>query len=453
MATMSTPTDALAAFVAGLTYDGIPAAVRERVKDLLLDAIASGLAGTSSDEVPQIERLAEALAGGVGASTVIAGQPRSAAGAALVNGYLITAATVCDVHRPTLCHVTPEVVPPALAVAEHLGASGTDLITAIAAGLEVTTRVGLGTDYPVFRAHGWHSPGVIGPFGGAASAGKLLGLDVARQRNAFGLAGSQAAGTFAQWGTPTIKFHQSRGALSGLIAAWLAETGFSAAADILTAPDGGIYNTYGDGGRPEAATTGLGVDWELMNISMRRWPVASSIQSMVTALFALLERNPLEPAEIAGLRIHLSQTVYDMHGELGWDTRFRALLSTRYVASVIVHDRRCWLEQFTPRRIEDPDVGEFARNIVAVEVAPELPTNGARVELEARDGKQFVDQRAYPRGDAADPLTRAEIGEKLREAAHGVLSAPAAERLIDSIGHLEEVDDVRAVISGLRTAP
>ncbi|TAM69122.1 MAG: MmgE/PrpD family protein, partial [Chloroflexota bacterium] len=119
MATMSTPTDALAAFVAGLTYDGIPAAVRERVKDLLLDAIASGLAGTSSDEVPQIERLAEALAGGVGASTVIAGQPRSAAGAALVNGYLITAATVCDVHRPTLCHVTPEVVPPALAVAEH----------------------------------------------------------------------------------------------------------------------------------------------------------------------------------------------------------------------------------------------------------------------------------------------------------------------------------------------
>ena len=120
------------------------------------------------------------------------------------------------------------VVPPALAIAERNGASGRALISAVAAGLETTVRVGLGTKYPAFRARGWHSPGVIGPFGGAAAAGKLLGLDAERQRNAFGLAGSQSAGTFAQWGTPTIKFHQSRGALSGLLAALLAEQGFTA---------------------------------------------------------------------------------------------------------------------------------------------------------------------------------------------------------------------------------
>ena len=68
-------------------------------------------------------------------------------------------------------------------------------------------------------------------------------------RNAFGLAGSQSAGTFAHWGTPTIKFHQSRGALSGLMAAWLAQTGFEASPDILTAPDGGLL-----GRMPAAAT-------------------------------------------------------------------------------------------------------------------------------------------------------------------------------------------------------
>src|SRR2546421_10123232 len=221
---MSTPTAELARFVAGLRYEALPERVRGRVKDIILDRPASAIAGRRGDESKQIGALAAAL-GGSREASVIGGEQLSLAGATLLNGYLITAVTVCDVHRPTLCHTTPQVVPPALAIAERNGASGHDLITAVAAGLETTVRVGLGTKYPAFRAKGWHSPGVIGPFGGAAAAGKLLGLDGERQRNAFGLAGSQSAGTFAHWGTPTIKFHQSRGALSGLMAGPLARPG------------------------------------------------------------------------------------------------------------------------------------------------------------------------------------------------------------------------------------
>src|ERR1051325_2143891 len=216
--TNATPSAELARFVAGLTSESLPPRVAERVKDILLDALASAIAGRQGDESKQIRALATALgasheatgiggaplslAGAVGAShgaTVIGGAPLSLAGATLLNGYLITAVTVCDVHRPTLCHTTPVAVPPALAIAERDGASGRALLCAVAAGLETTVRVGLGTNYPAFRARGWHSPGVIGPFGGAAAAGKLLGLDAERQRNAFGLAGSQSAGTFAQW--------------------------------------------------------------------------------------------------------------------------------------------------------------------------------------------------------------------------------------------------------------
>src|SRR6202044_4003984 len=112
----------------------------------------------------------------------VVGRPSLApGGAVLVNGYLITATTVCDVHKATLCHVTPEVFPPALAVAATHGASGADFLLAFAVGLE--------SDYQAFRGNGWHSPGVWGPFGGAAAAGKLLGLDPRKMRNAFGLAG------------------------------------------------------------------------------------------------------------------------------------------------------------------------------------------------------------------------------------------------------------------------
>ena len=245
------------------------------------------------------------------------GRPLANAGAVLVNGYLVTATTVCDVHRPTLCHVTPEVFPPALATAIERAVTGADFLLAFALGLEITTRVALGSNYPAFRANGWHSPGVWGPFGGAAASGTLLGLDARHMRNAFSLAGSQSAGTFAHWGTPTIKFHQSRGALSGYLAASLAETGFEAGADVLTAEDGGLYGTYSDGGNPGVALDGLGDRWELERLSLRPWPLASSLQSVATALLHLVE-SAGAPRRTRSLvrRVGLSRTVYDMHGQL-----------------------------------------------------------------------------------------------------------------------------------------
>jgi 2-methylcitrate dehydratase PrpD len=97
----ATPTTELAGFIAGLKYDDIPAQVRERVKDYILDALASALAGRHGDEVRQIQALAAAL-GSSREASVIGGERLSLAGATLLNGYLVTAVTVCDVHRPTL---------------------------------------------------------------------------------------------------------------------------------------------------------------------------------------------------------------------------------------------------------------------------------------------------------------------------------------------------------------
>src|SRR6185295_263935 len=138
-------------------------------------------------------------------SSVIGGDRSSLAGATLLNGYLITAVTMCDTHRSTLTHITPEVMPPALAIAERDGLSGRDLLVALVAGMETMTRIGVGLDYPAFRARGWHGPGVLGPFGAAAAVGRLRGFDGVTMAKAFGLAGSQSAGTFAAWGTPTVK--------------------------------------------------------------------------------------------------------------------------------------------------------------------------------------------------------------------------------------------------------
>lgn len=447
MSTASTA--ALAAFIAGLKYEAIPETVRVRVKDILLDAIASALAGTHGEEVKQIRALASAL-GASREASVFGGEKLSLAGATLLNGYLVTAVTVCDVHRPTLYHTTPQVIPPALAIAERDGASGKALLTAIAAGLETSVRVANGTNYPAFRARGWHSPGVVGPFGGAAAVGSLLGFQADTQRMAFGLAGSQSAGTFAHWGTPTIKFHQCRGALSGLMAGLLAQTGFLASKDILEHPDGGIYHAYSDGGKPERVTAGLGQQWQLEQISLRLWPAASSVQSVITALLALAEKHHLKPADIAAVRVALSKGVYDMHGTLAWDDKFKALLSMPYITSVVLHDRACWLDQFEPARIADKAVDAFARERVTVRADATVQGTAAVVEIQTTSGVTHTDNRAAAKGDAADPLSRAEIVAKLRTAASGVISTVAVERIIEQVDHLETVDNVRPLLDAVR---
>src|ERR1700676_1939816 len=389
-------TQVLAEFAADLRYDNVPERVRDHCKNLILDALACAVAGKRGEETGQIVALASALAQG-SESSVIGGGHLSLAGATLLNGYLITAVTMCDVHRATMTHVTPEIVPPALAIAERDGLSGRALLVAIAAGCEVTTRIGIGLDYPVFRARGWHGPGIIGPFGAAAAVGSLLDFDADTMARAFGLAGSQAAGTFAAWGTPTVKFHQCRGALSGLMAALLAQQKFVATREFLTAKDGGLYNCYVNGGKPDLATADLGKRWELEQIALRLWPSASSIQGMNTALFDLIETHDIDPDKVKQLRVRLNQTVFDLHGKLArYKAKFDALISAHYTAAVILHDRKLTLAQFEAARYDDPKLRRAAAEQIEVRPDPALTGVQADVDIEMTDGRILSARCEHP---------------------------------------------------------
>jgi 2-methylcitrate dehydratase PrpD len=404
-------TQALAEFATSLRTEDLPADVARHCKNLLLDALACALAGHKGEETPQALALASALAQS-NETSVIGGDPLSLAGATVFNGYLITAVTMCDAHRSTMTHITPEVVPPALGIAERDNLSGRDLLAAIAAGCEITTRVGVGADYPAFRARGWHGPGIFGPFGAAAAVGRLRGFDEETMARAFGLAGSQAAGTFAAWGTPTVKFHQCRGALSGLMAALLAEQKFRATREFLTAKDGGLYNAYVDGGKPELATAELGKRWELMQIALRPWPSASLLQGMATALFDLLEQQTVDPAKVKTLRVGLSKQAHDMHGHLpNYKGKFDALISGHYAAAVVLHDRALTLAQFEPGRYDDPALRRFAQDKLELNLDPSLSGVQATVEAQMTDGKSLTARCEHPRGSLENPNSGAHDDE------------------------------------------
>lgn len=439
------PDEELAHFVAGMRVDTLAEHVVGSARALLLDAIASAVAGRATDEARQAEASTRRLFG-PGMAAVIGGMSMSPAGAAFLNGSQVTAATVCDVHRPTLTHVTPEVVPAILATigpdtagpsgadtagpsdADTAGPSGADLLAGVVAGCEVTVRVAQALDGEEHRTRGWHNPGIAGAVGAAAAVARARRLDATGVRHAFGHAVSQAAGTFAALGTPGVKFHQARGALSGLLAGTLAADGIPGALDALTASRGGLLPAYVGGGTPGRLTEGLGTRWSMLDIALRRWPAASSLQSAIAATLAAratLAPGAIPPLDVIGqVRVDLPPRAYSLNASHGWATQLEALQSARWIVAVCLADGECWVEQTAPDRLDDPLVGVFATHRVTVHRDDALPLAAARVTLTLRDRSATEQRVDLPPGDPGRPLTADDLITKLRRATAGTSLDP-----------------------------
>ncbi len=322
------------------------------------------------------------------------------------------------------------------------------MINALALGFETACRVGWALDFPAFRRAGWHSPGVIGPFGGAAAVGVINGLDDIAMRNALGLAGSQSGGTMAQWGSPTIKFNQSRGALSGLLAGSLAAGGYRAGEDVIAAEVGGILGVFSGGGEPSRLTARLGEHWELMNISLKRWPSGSGLQTTVSALFDLIAEHDVRPDDVAKVRVTIPVEAYKAHGEMAWDDKFKAMLSARFLTSVILHDRNCWTDQFEDARRLDPEVDRFARENVEVVADDTLSSSAAVTTIRLVDGSELTDAREAPKGDPSDPLEMSDVVAKYGDAT----GESTFMDTIDQLRDLTAVQDVAPLIGRLRAS-
>src|SRR5688572_13305334 len=231
----------VASWIASLRYEDLPQRTREVIRGALLDTIGCGVYGYRT---PWAKTLLEwARAGGGKSESTVWGEAKPtlrAADAALVNGTSIHAFELDDYHQAKL-HAGAVVIPAAVAVAEKLGSDGRALVTAIAAGYEVMIRSSLALDPSAARLRGWHITGICGPFGAAAACAVLMKLDAERTAWALGLAGTQGAGLWAfnADGTMSKRLHAGKAAHSGVLAAELAQLGFTGPTQIYEYHDGG----------------------------------------------------------------------------------------------------------------------------------------------------------------------------------------------------------------------
>lgn len=448
----SHPSATLAAFAANLRFEDIPAPVLRRAEDLLLDCLASILAGASARPVLAIDRYAAAMGPADGPSEILINRRRtSPVFAAMVNAAAAHVVEQDDVHNGSVFHPAAVVFPPVLAVAQALGRSGRDLLVAAVAGYEVGIRVGefLGrSHYRIF-----HTTGTAGTLAAAAATGRLLGLSPAAMLDAFGSAGTQAAGLweFLRDAADSKQLHTARAAANGIAAAYLAQEGFTGARHILEGPQGMAAGMSSDA-EPARLTDRLGTRWALAETSFKFHASCRHTHPAADALQQVLREHKLAEGDIERVVAHVHQGALDVLGPVvDPRTVHQSKFSMGTVLGLIARHGRAGLPEFDAA-LDDPAVADF-RGRVTMELDPEV--DGAypqrwigKVTVHTRDGRVLRGRVDEPKGDPGNTLSRDEIEAKTLSLGRYADAATEAELrgLIGAIWNLERAGKVGALL-------
>jgi 2-methylcitrate dehydratase PrpD len=450
------PSAILARFAAGLRFEDIPDAVVRRAEDLGLDWAGSALAGKGARAVEIVECFARQMAPGEGPSEVLISRRRTTPMfAAMVNAAASHYAEQDDVHNGSVFHPGTVVWSPAFAVAQALGSSGRDLLTAAVAGYEVGIRVGefLGrSHYKVF-----HTTGTAGTIAAAAATGRLLELDPERMLDAFGSAGTQAAGLweFLRDGADSKQLHTAKATSDGLLAAYLAKDGFTGARRILEGAQGMAAGMSTDAD-PARLTDRLGERWALAETSFKYHASCRHTHPAADALLQVITEHSLTAEQIASVTAHVHQGAIDVLGPVvNPRTVHQAKFSMGTVLAMIACFRRAGLTEFEDH-FADPNVRAFCKKVrmeLDAEVDREYPARWiGKVTVETVDGRTLTGRVDEPKGDPGNTLSRTEIEEKVLRLAEfsGAASPEEVRGLSRRIWNLVEAKRVDALLEANR---
>ncbi|CAB3823407.1 MmgE/PrpD family protein [Achromobacter pulmonis] len=449
---ISHPSATLAAFAANLRFEDIPAPVLRRAEDLLLDCLASILAGAASRPVLAIDRYAALMGPADGPSEILINRRRtSPVFAAMVNAAAAHVVEQDDVHNGSVFHPAAVVFPPVLAVAQALGRCGRDALVAAVAGYEVGIRVGefLGrSHYKIF-----HTTGTAGTLAAAAATGRLLGLSPAAMLDAFGSAGTQAAGLweFLRDAADSKQLHTARAAANGIAAAYLAREGFTGARHILEGPQGMAAGMSSDAD-PARLTDRLGTRWALAETSFKFHASCRHTHPAADALQQVLREHGLAEGDIARVVAHVHQGAIDVLGPVvDPRTVHQSKFSMGTVLGLIARQGRAGLPEFDAA-LDDPAVADF-RGRVTMELDPEVDAAYpqrwiGKVTVHTRDGRVLHGRVDEPKGDPGNTLSRDEIEAKTLSLGRYADAATEAELrgLIGAIWNLERADKLGALL-------
>ncbi len=456
MTATESATGVAANWLASLSFADIPANVVEDEKLRFLDIIGVSLAASASPAGDVARRAALRLGQGVESHILGFGDPVPAASAAIANGTMAHAMDFDDTHNESVIHVSAPVVTTALAIGQKMKSSGAAVLAAAIGGAEITCRIGC-VRPSAFHKIGFHPTGVVGTFGAALIAGKLLGLDGLAMRNAAGIAGSQAAGIleFFADGSWAKRLHPGWAAHSGIVASYLAAEGFTGPASVLEGRYGLFATHLGPGSyATDRITGGLGEAWECVKTSFKPYPCGHVVHPFVDAILMLHRDHGLRGDDVVRIVCPIAEWMMPIMCEpravkLRPETDYHAKFSFQYSLAAALHFGRLGVEAYSDAAIRNPDILALAAKVFN-EIDPTAPDPSrfkGWVIVETKSGRRFEQIVENNWGSESNPLSAEDVRQKFTENARLVLSHERTEKLLERVDRLEAVVDINDVVA------
>ena len=364
------------------------------------------------------------------------------ASAALINGISSHTFDFDDTHLKTIIHPAGPVASALMALAEKTGATGRQVIDALVLGIDVACRVG-NCIYPDHYDRGWHITGTTGMLGSAAACSRLLGLDTDKTAMALGIAASQPVGLREQFGTMTKPFHPGGAARAGLMAALMAQQGFTASPRAIEAPRGfaQVVSPKCDWNEINGE---LGQRFEISFNTYKPFACGIVIHPSIDACAQLRERG-VKAEDIERLELRVHSLVLELTGKKEPVDGLQAKFSVYHGCAAGLIFGRAGEGEYADDIVNRPDMVALRRKIVAT-VDDRIDEAAVEVNAVLTNGSHIALRVDHAIGSLERPMTDAMLARKFHDQADPVLGASQVDALIQACWGLGEASSVQALV-------
>jgi 2-methylcitrate dehydratase len=450
----------LADYACAIRFEDLSKDVVHEVKRRVIDSLGCALGAWKEEPCAIARKVASNFSAEEGSTIIGTNHKAPPDWAAFANGCCIRYFDYNDTYLSKEPAHPSDNISAALAVAESVGASGRELITAIALAYEVQCRF---CDAASIRARGWDHV-TYGAFSTALASAKLMKLDSKRTRHAVNIAGVAGAamrqarvGELSHW--KGVAF--ANAARHGVFSALLARAGMTGPGPIFEGQMGfekQLGVSLGNVAEKFAvpfAKTGDGPASMILRTSIKFWPAEYHSQSAIEA--ALFLRNQIGGVEVKSMRIESHDASVDIIGSEPekWrpETRETADHSLPYITAIALIDGEVTEKQFQPERFSDPKIWKFLENVKVERNAelsalyPDAVANIVHVDLV--DGRRLTKRVDYPLGHAKNPLKDLQVEEKFNVLVDPMLGSDRARKIIDIVWKLDAATGVDELMETL----
>ena len=367
------------------------------------------------------------------------------ASAALINGISSHTFDFDDTHLKTIIHPAGPVASAIMALAEHQGSSGRQVIDALVLGIDVACRMG-NLVYPEHYDRGWHITGSTGTLGAAAACSRLLGLNADQTTMALGIAASQPIGLREQFGTMTKPFHPGGAARAGLMSALLAQKGFTSSARSLEAPRGWaqVLSTKYDW---REAQDELGQRFEISFNAYKPFACGIVIHPSIDAC-AQLRAQGVKADEVEKLELRVHPLVLELTGKKEPQDGLQGKFSVYHGCAAGLIFGRAGEEEFADHIVIREDVVALRRKVQAV-VDTSVREESVYVTATLKDGRSVQVHVEHAIGSLQRPMSDADLEAKFHNLADPILGESKVESVLDACWSLAQASNLQVLLKQL----